>query len=68
MLAAKKPVTRTIYEVDMNGLSKILALVASRDYQEAIMFAKKIYVAKKGNEKRPLTYAEIKKFISKGFK
>ena len=45
-LAAKKQVSRTQYLVDNDGLSKVLALLASRNYKEAITFAKKIFYAK----------------------
>jgi len=67
-LAAKKQVSRTQYLVDNDGLSKVLAFLASRDYKETITFAKKIFYAKKGTERRDLDFAEIQKFISKGFK
>lgn len=67
-MAAKKQVSRTKYVIDQEGLSKVLALLVQRDHQETIMFAKKIFYAQKGNEVRPLTYEEVQKLISKGFK
>jgi hypothetical protein len=67
-LPVKKQAIRTQYLVDNDGLSKVLALLASRDYKECIIFCKKIFYAKKGTERRDLDFAEIQKFISKGFK
>lgn len=67
----QKKINRTIYKLDEKGVCKLLATIATHGFTEtghveAVKYAKNIFIAVKGNEKRPITSEEASKLIRKG--
>jgi hypothetical protein len=64
--------SRTVYKVDEQQVSKLLAVIANQAFvelghQEAVKHAKQIFYAVKGNVRRPVTAEEASKLIQRGY-
>ena len=63
--------SRTTYKLNEKGVCKLLATIANHGFTEtghveAVKHAKYIFIAVKGNERRPVTNEEASKLIRKG--
>ena len=73
MSAQQKRQINTIFRVDPQMVKKMLATIASHGINEtgsqtAVRFAKMVFFAKTGNEKRPITAEEAGELIKEGYK
>ena len=69
----KKKILRTVIKTKEEGVCKLLATLAHPDgmanpgFGNAIHWAKKCFIASKGNEIRPITDEEASRLVKKGF-